>query len=528
MEVPETSLILETARSKVAASNTKDCLSFLYENLKFLDLEKPDFFRFRDEILHLQYRNSSLEVHRNRDLIPFSEYRTESSKLASSAINFFTRIEEHLCSYPVLEAPKPDNERYVVEVTRDKDFEGTPESDTKEWIENLGKTANIPSDELSILRKRAGSIILELALSAESIMKIKSLLKLGLVRELKDFKVLDSSWGWIEENKDFHIFLPKCKLSKVDLNDINLSGADLRGADLRGANLRGANLSEADLSGADLSGADLSGVNQLNFLHLLVLRFLDIIRGTKTTKSDFRATNFSGAKLNRAVFHASQLEVFESMNVDISTATFVDDEGNYKDPYVDDYSAHLWQNPKFRKYPYYMPQYSPIPYYPDHRYLVRRHQEDMEYDRHIWLILALVLGLGILAIFFKYEFAKKSHQQPDSQELEYVTPDSIIPQAQIPTTNRYEQPLHRLHKEITPDKSTLPIYLQAGSYKFADAANRSMLEYQELGLQCIYKIVLANGKVRHQVYVGPFETEEEAVELKRVLGESDWIVVRLE
>ncbi len=295
MKVSETSSILETARSKIADNNTKDCLSFLYENLKFLDLKKPDFFRFRDEILHLQYRNSSLEEHRNRDLIPFSEYRTESSKLASSVINFFTRIEECLCSYPVLATPKHDNERYLAEVTRDKDFEGTPESDTKEWIEELGKIANIPFEELSILRKQAGSIILELALSTESIMKIKSLLVLEVVRELKDFKVLDSSWDWIEENKDFHIFLPKCNLSKVDWNDKNLSGADLSGADLSGADLSGADLSGADLRsanlrGVDFSGADFSGTD---------LRGADL-RGADLSDAIFRSAIFSNADLSNA------------------------------------------------------------------------------------------------------------------------------------------------------------------------------------------------------------------------------------
>lgn len=214
---------------------------------------------------------------------------------------------------------------------------------------------------------------------------------------------------------------------------------------------------------------------------------------------------------------------------------------HYTDRYPDDYNQ--WHHPGPPQYPYYPPQYPQYPHNPydpyqeQREYQLRRYRERVEYNRNMWFALAVVFGLGLLAIFFRREFAGDLKEEP----VEAPQQDIDIPRAEtslrVPTNStskRYEQPYHLPKETIeeknyyTYDRSTLPIYLQAWSSRFAHEATRSMQECQKLGLSCICKKVQENGRIWHRVYVGPFETVEAAGELKIALGESGWKVVRVE
>lgn len=225
------------------------------------------------------------------------------------------------------------------------------------------------------------------------------------------------------------------------------------------------------------------------------------------------------------------------------------DQSPYSDHYPDDYSHHQRHHPGSPYQPYYPPQYPQGYYDPYHEqrerereYYLRRYHERLEYNRNIRLVLALVFGLGILATFFRHQLVSYFNQQPRERPPERGAPSQELPQAEAPPYNptssnshrqeyNQEEPAMETIEEkvsINRDRSTLPIYLQASSSRFAHEATRSMRECQELGLSCIRRKVQENGRVWYRVYVGPFETVEEAGELKIALGESGWKVVRVE
>lgn len=218
------------------------------------------------------------------------------------------------------------------------------------------------------------------------------------------------------------------------------------------------------------------------------------------------------------------------------------------DRYPDDYQDNQWQHPQSSyppQHPYYPSQYpypSQIPYdpYQEQRELQRRlYFERLEYRRNVGVVLAIVIGLGLFAMYLKYEFKDES---PDPKEyppdLELELDDGNEPKAEIleyPSTSTdpgYETPLYKNIPNEPEDSdayngeewNTLPVYLQAGSFKQIENANRCMAECQELGLRCEKRTV--DGF--HRVFVGPFDTVEEAGQLKIDLGESGWMVVRLE
>jgi uncharacterized protein YjbI with pentapeptide repeats len=82
--------------------------------------------------------------------------------------------------------------------------------------------------------------------------------------------------------------LTEATLTWADLKDARLSGADLTAARLARAYLNQADLTGADLTGADLTGADLTSA--------------DLTDADLTNADLARSTDFTGAKLNRAIW----------------------------------------------------------------------------------------------------------------------------------------------------------------------------------------------------------------------------------
>lgn len=187
-----------------------------------------------------------------------------------------------------------------------------------------------------------GSVIVKIDLYAEEIVKISSLVILGLMDSVLSLEVFDSAWDWVGgenfvlqlEGVDLHgIDIVNLRMVKPNESDlkwleilaanleilklksdlrfleplstsprINLSGANLSRANLSGTNLRGADLSEADLSEADLSGVNLTG-------------------------ADLTGVNLSGANLKRVILHMNQAIILEHMGVHIHEGIFIVYEG---------------------------------------------------------------------------------------------------------------------------------------------------------------------------------------------------------
>jgi uncharacterized protein YjbI with pentapeptide repeats len=132
-------------------------------------------------------------------------------------------------------------------------------------------------------------------LSTEDILKIKSLVRIGLLKELASIKGFGVRDEWMKESVDAYLVdcqLSKVKLAGIDLHKADLSGADLSGADLSGVNLSGANLSLGNLNGVDLNGADLNGA---------------VLSKVSLMKANLRGANLRGTKLNLANLSGANL-----------------------------------------------------------------------------------------------------------------------------------------------------------------------------------------------------------------------------
>lgn len=450
---------LNKAKEQFENGHAKACVETLKGGLGDLKVGEPEWYRLRNDTSFLLARLSGLE--RERGMISEQNYMVEWNKLFHSTNQLVLDFEVGVKEMGERETVE-ESSLYPSELVLALDYEKTDMEEVMGRISRIEKILNIGLGlNERITGTRPGSVVVEMELYAEEIVKIRSLAKLGLVEDMVGFKVLYGGWDWIEgedfvfwlEGMNFYgsrmskIFLRKVNLRKTNLGGADLGGADLSGADLSGAYLAGAylvdtylggvdlrsadlgsvNLSraylvDADLRGANLSGAKFDGANlsranfsgndlvKINFskvnfrkanlkgaylvgasLREADLREIDLreanLRGTNLSEANLRKANlsgadlfkadlrgadlreanlrearlrgadlreanlsktdffnadfssvdlssvdlsradFKGAKLNDSIFHVSQLEVLELMNVDISRVIFVDDDG---------------------------------------------------------------------------------------------------------------------------------------------------------------------------------------------------------
>lgn len=409
---------LNKAREQFENGHAKACVETLKGVLGDLKVGEPEWYRLRNDTSFLLARLSGLE--RERGLISEQNYMVEWNKLFKSTMDLLHDFDAGIAESITPQKDVMENPiTYPVELTLGLNYKKTTLEEINHRLSSIENILQVKLDLPGrITEIRPGSVIVKLDLYGDEIVKIKSLVKLGLVKDLQSFKVLDSAWNWIED-EDFVLqlggnslhtrALNGVKLSGVNLHHANLSGADLRGADFIGANLHGANLSDvdlrradlsraylasanlsgaylrgADLNGAYLNGADLRGAylrgayfNDASLigadLRRANLRLADL-RGANFSRADLRFVDLSGADLRHAslssanlrrashvsvnptyiliysvinyfkktdfgdanlvdaklrgtIFHINQLELLEAMNIDISQAIFIDDEG---------------------------------------------------------------------------------------------------------------------------------------------------------------------------------------------------------
>ncbi len=328
-------------RAKIKNGQVRECFLLLEELIVQLPLSELVIERLSTDLIFFQNDFSSISKLEVLGTVS-EEYRLHSRRLIRAILQFVNELENEV--NPVLNTTSinDSSKKHLVELSFDLDFETATESEIKALLNKIAAIIKTNPDEFIFRNKRPGSVIVEMELLEETIKKIKSLVKIGALKELKGIQVIDSPTDNPDETKDFNIYLPDSKLSRADLRGAdlfganlieaflfgaNLSGADLRGADLFGANLSEANLSEASLSeaslfvaklsGATLSGANLNGAN-LNGANLNGANLSKAdLSGANLSKADLSEADLSGAKLSKADLIGANLNRAKLSNADL-------------------------------------------------------------------------------------------------------------------------------------------------------------------------------------------------------------------
>lgn len=322
--------IVNKARESIAEGQIKTCINQLLNSFNELNKDDPFTWEFRNELVVIKSRLVRLEQEKSN--IHYSEYDIQQNKLTADLLRLLDRMEKEINVLSFDESEPKNGNTYKVELILDMDFEKTTDTEIQVVLEKIAKILKTRPNELKIMTKRSGSIILEMDLSAETLVKLNSLVKLGVLG-LKGIQPLSKGWEWMGA-EEFKVFLEKVdflgtNFSSINLSEANLSGANFRRANLFSMNLSGANLSNTDLRGgclrkvnfsranlfsADLRGADLIGANflkaDLRGINLVGANFIsssnDVI-STNLSNLDLSEADLHGVDLREASFHGSNL-----------------------------------------------------------------------------------------------------------------------------------------------------------------------------------------------------------------------------
>ena len=398
------------AREFIAKGHIQEGIDEISKILEGLSINEPFVYRTKNELLLLQARYARLVSEHLKRLIDYNEYTTQCNYISISIVGLLEGLDAEIMKTPPDQPLVGEGHLYKVELMLDMDFETATDEDIQSVLEKIARIIQTKPNELTIMAKRKGSIVLEMELSTETFVKLKLLTNIGVVKELKNVNITDAGGDGMYDklllmflngggfsrfnlsgmdlrdadlnSSDFSgtnlsdtnlsgvnlsgAYLSGANLSRAYLRDANLSGtylsgADLSDADLSGAvlsdsklrdtNLKGANLRRANLSGADLRRANLSSANLSNAdIRSAKLSSANLI-GTKLTGANLSGANLSdtdlsgadlsvaklsgadlsgaslsGADCTKTIFHVDQLELLQSMDVDISEAIFVDSD----------------------------------------------------------------------------------------------------------------------------------------------------------------------------------------------------------
>lgn len=375
--------ITDKVRERIGDGRVKEGINELLKNLKGMPLSEPFFYQTRNDLLQLSSKIARLDRETRNKLIDYKEYDLQCNHISNSLLGLMEELDAEIMKASPGQLLSGEESVYKVELVLDMDFANSTDEEIQAILDRIGNILRTKPNELKIMAKKSGSIVLEMELSAETLLRLKSLAKIGVVEKLKDVK--GEGWAWMDGD-GFGLFLEGVKLFKANFVGANLVGADLNRADLRGAYFIGANLNYTDLRGANLRGAylintslsyaRLGGANLTSaYLTGAELRYANLgsayligtdligadlvgadlsdadLNGAKLSSADLSDADFSDAdlsgayligaklfgtkfieaKLNRTLFHKNQCELLESMDVDISKVVFVGDDNKNVD-----------------------------------------------------------------------------------------------------------------------------------------------------------------------------------------------------
>ncbi len=353
MDITSLQSTINKAREQFENGHAKACVETLKGVLGDLKVGEPEWYRLRNDTSFLLARLSGLE--RKLGMISEQNYIVEWNKLFHSTNQLILDFEAGVKEMRGKNEVEPPG-LYPAELVLGLDFEKT---DMEEIKGRILRIENILNTELGLTGRvtglRAGSVIVGLNLYAEEIMKIRSLMKLGLVDDEVGFKVLGGAWDWIE-GENFILQLGGLDLHKVDLRKLNLSVVSIN-EPVGKLNLI-MNMIIRCLSriivewlvvclivfvivvveliegtiGALIKGLILIliGINYKK-VRLFLTWLIDYLEIENIREIDQSRAEFSGA-----IFHVQYAKLLKKMKVDISQIIFVDDEGQKVESWIEE------------------------------------------------------------------------------------------------------------------------------------------------------------------------------------------------
>lgn len=244
MSVPNEKSIdfIEKARADLKQDKIDVCINKMEEGLKTIknhELTK-DWCNQLISMSSIYFRLKG-----STSQISFQEQNTELNKVVVALSNLLELIERTILTNNISTYNKKQEYEYIhAELIIAENFDSKSFEEQERYIEKIRKLLRIGA-EIKIKRIRSGSIIYELEIKPQTIHKIKSLIKLGLLpKEYESCIAIDDK---MEAYYDVLV-----ELGIYDLGGTNLKRADLSKADLRGANLINANLKNTNLVDANL------------------------------------------------------------------------------------------------------------------------------------------------------------------------------------------------------------------------------------------------------------------------------------
>jgi len=385
MDTTALQLTLNKAREQFENGHAKACVETLKGALGDLKEGEPEWCRLRNDVTRFLSKANWLERERGYGVLSEQTYMLEGSRLLEGTMILLLDFEAAVKEMREKQKDKMEKPgTYPGELTFDLKHENTKLEEINLRISNL---ENIFQTHLELQRRiteiRPGSVIVRLDLYAEEIVKIKSLVKLGLLKDVISFKVLDVAWDWIDE-EEFVLQLEGVNLHNVGITKTGrIKDMDQKllllalipfllamikymynefviyrdfsnlfiyqiiilivesfmtllvlgqflsilfkitlnelGMNIIKTKMIGANLIGANLTGAGLRGADLSDAD---------------LSGADLSGADLYKANLNGANLRWAIFHINQAKILKKMNVDISDRIFIDNKGNKIESWV--------------------------------------------------------------------------------------------------------------------------------------------------------------------------------------------------
>jgi uncharacterized protein YjbI with pentapeptide repeats len=323
------SLTFEEARKKISKDELKEGLKLLEQALGEVTMEESVKRGFQNTVVVFLARYN--RVQKERSIRTPEYYDMQLNSLATDMLELIDLIEEELGKGMKAVALEINDTKFLTELVVDIDFGEKREAQLEDFLTGLATLIRIKPGSLTVINKKAKSIIVEGILSTEDLLKIKSLVRVGLLEGLESIKGFGVKEEWIKENLGLYLIncqlshakIPGADLSKGDLSNADLSWADLSGANLIGAKLMDADLNGVDLNGADLNGADITGadLDRANLdganLRGAILNKASLIEAT-LKRANLRWAQLSNADLRKANFHSATLSNAKLSGTDLN------------------------------------------------------------------------------------------------------------------------------------------------------------------------------------------------------------------
>jgi len=183
------------------------------------------------------------------------------------------------------------NMEHTVNLNFSIDFDSISEEEKENILKQIRTTLNCKPDSLTVNIIKKGSIIFNIDINSSNLLKIISLKKLGIIKNLSAIEIYEKELNL--KDIEFSFYLPNVNLSKAKLSSKELIGSYFKGTNFKLADLSNSDLSLCDLTSADMMGAKLIGAK---------LNEADLIKA-KLGEANLSGANLTNAKLKNSILN---------------------------------------------------------------------------------------------------------------------------------------------------------------------------------------------------------------------------------